>query len=427
MPDYSDKSVEANQLRKSGDFKAATKIYQELWGLEENKFTAAGLLHCLRKQQKFDEALELSTVAFQKFPDFDWCRNECIWTNISAKLYNLPENIDTLSVVNITNSILEMKPEIIPYNFAVFKVIKTAKKNRDWLIMNDWLIKIDSEKLKNESEIKGNWTDKELWFYYKAVGLIAIGDFEEGVEFINRVKDQFRSKSKFFDRLSAKAQIAQQNFESGEKIYEKLTRNDRVDWWILHEYGKLLIKNDKSIAGFKMLLRAAAAPGPLINKISLISDLAQEFEKQNKTEEALYHFQLVKLIREENGWFVSDELIKRTENLKEDSENIVLPKRLKDILKLCKNTWRELGIIKEPNNSRKILNSKMLNGFVKLGDSTKPFCFIKSGKESFFCSKSELPKPISDGQLVKFQLIQAFDKKKNKDSVKATNISLLKE
>ncbi|WP_291870403.1 hypothetical protein, partial [Maribacter sp.] len=333
----------------------------------------------------------------------------------------------TLSVVNITNSILVMKPEIIAYNFVVFKVVKTAKKNRDWVIMNNWLVKIDSEKLKNDSEVKGNWTDKELWFYYKAVGLIAVGDFEKGLGFINNVKGEFRSKSKFFDRLSAKAQIAQQNLESGEKIYEKLTRNDRVDWWILHEYGKLLIKNDKAIEGFKMLVRAAIAPGPLVNKISLIYDLAEEFEKQNKLKETLFHLLLVKLIREENRWFVSDQLKKRTDKLKETIEHVNVSNKVKDIFKACKDIWRDLGVGKGVNNSRKIMNSKILNGFVKLGDPTKPFCFIKSGKESFFCSKSELPKSINEGQRINFQLIKAFDKKKNKESVKATNISIVKD
>ncbi|WP_291866522.1 hypothetical protein [Maribacter sp.] len=87
MSDNLDKGTEANQLRKSGDFKGATKIYQEMWAVEENKFTGAGLLHCLRKDQKYDAALELSSEIFSKFSDFDWCRNECIWTNISAKLF----------------------------------------------------------------------------------------------------------------------------------------------------------------------------------------------------------------------------------------------------------------------------------------------------------------------------------------------------
>ncbi|TVZ14343.1 hypothetical protein [Maribacter sp. MAR_2009_72] len=427
MSDNLDKSAEANQLRKSGDFKAAIKIYRELWAIEENKFTGAGLLHCLRKEQKYNEALELSSEIYSKFPDFDWCRNECIWTNISAKLFNLPENIDTLSVVNIANSILEMKPEIIAYNFVVFKVIKTAKRNRDWVLMNDWLIKIDSEELKSESEIKGNWTDRELWYYYKAVGLVAVGDFEKGLEFIENVKGEFRSKSKFFDRLSAKAQIARQNFEGGEEIYKKLTRNDRVDWWILQEYGKLLIKNGKAVEGFKMLLRAAIAPGPLINKISLFSDLANEFEKQNKLKESFFHLHLVKLIREENGWFVSDELIKRTDNLRATTGHATVSNRIKDIFKMCKEIWSELGVRKTVNKSRKSINSKMLRGFVKLGDPTKPFCFIKSGKESFFCSKSELPKSINEGQQINFQLVKAFDKKKNKESVKATNVSVVKD
>ena len=66
---------------------------------------------------------------------------------------------------------------------------------------------------------------------------------------------------------------------------------------------------------------------------------------------------------------------------------------------------------------------KGLKGKVKLGDISKPFCFIQTkNKESFFCSRLDLPKNIKHNQFVIFDLKPAFDKKKNEKSFKAVNI-----
>jgi hypothetical protein len=43
-------------------------------------------------------------------------------------------------------------------------------------------------------------------------------------------------------------------------------------------------------------------------------------------------------------------------------------------------------------------------------------------EQSFFCYKSDLPPDITDGNEVTFDAIPSFDKKKNKESWKASNI-----
>jgi hypothetical protein len=64
-------------------------------------------------------------------------------------------------------------------------------------------------------------------------------------------------------------------------------------------------------------------------------------------------------------------------------------------------------------------------GKISLGRDDRPYCFINTDDgQSFFCSKSLLPSNIMDGDEVCFDANPSFDKKKNKESWKASNIRL---
>ena len=59
-------SKRANEHRKNGQLEKALPLYRELVKDDSDSYSAAGLLHCLRKLHLFDEALPLCTSASQK-------------------------------------------------------------------------------------------------------------------------------------------------------------------------------------------------------------------------------------------------------------------------------------------------------------------------------------------------------------------------
>ena len=91
MDSISLKKQEANELRKKGDFSGALPIYRTLWQETGDKFDGVGLLCCLRKLDLFDEALVLADELIMKFPDFNWCKLEVVWTYLQGKLEKLNE------------------------------------------------------------------------------------------------------------------------------------------------------------------------------------------------------------------------------------------------------------------------------------------------------------------------------------------------
>jgi hypothetical protein len=66
---------------------------------------------------------------------------------------------------------------------------------------------------------------------------------------------------------------------------------------------------------------------------------------------------------------------------------------------------------------------RMLKGTLKMGPPERSYCFLhSSGRDSYFCLKSDLPNGVTDGVTLKFDAMPSFDKKKNQESWKAINV-----
>ncbi|SHJ41153.1 hypothetical protein SAMN04488028_10124 [Reichenbachiella agariperforans] len=418
-----EKSQKANDLRKNGDFKEAKELYLEVWKEGNDKFSAAGLLHCYRKLGEFEQSLEILDEIIEKYSDFNWVKIECIWTIIQGKLYRLPEDEDTNTVITIGNQILELEPEFIALKTVVFKVLKSAKKNKDWNTILEWIDRIDPVELEDQNEIKKDWTDQELWYYYKVATLNKSGSHEAAYELALSVVDKFPRKKKFFKREIAISKISQDEFKEGEKIYSELIRKPNSDWWLLNEYGEILMKNGKSDEAFAAFCKAAHSIGPLGHKVKLFKKLADILIDKNQVQNALAHLILINKVREREGWGVSNDIDMIINDLSASGEKIDENLNEKELHNMCKEVWKN----NTPDTELVHAKRKNLRGKVNLGDPNKPFCFIATrDKESFFCFKSELPQSVSNGTLVRFDLKKSFDKKKKKESWIAINIHYVK-
>jgi len=411
-------SAKANELRKSGDIDSALPMYKELWDHSRDKFAAAGLLFCLRKKKLFAEALPLAEEAYSEFPDFEWCKNEYIWTLIQGKLYTFPDNGQLTDLANIVNKIVELKPDEIAYKITVFKLLKSAKKHGDWILLNEWITKLSPDILTGYTDEETGWTDKVLWYYYRVNGLIYSHNEEEAIRIIDESCGEFYKQKKFFERLKAKAFISLEKFDSALDVYKKLV-SGRSDWWLLHEYGDLLIKQNKIEEGFNYLIKAAIAPPmkPEL-KVTLFSDIGTILVKFKSPEEAIKHFQLAKAVRAEQGWGLGD-LNEKIESLGGD---LCRESNIRTLIDKCQIIWQ--GFL--PKDSHSLVNHKAMTGLK--GKVTgliegRKFCFIKTeGNQSYFCSTSDLPDGTTNNQKVKFEVKQSFDKKKNKETLKAVNL-----
>jgi len=425
-----ERKQKANVLRKTGDFSGALTLYRSLWEETGDEYDGSGLLHCLRKLELFDDAIVLARALIEKYPDFDWCRREVIWTLISGTLYKFGDSEPLGKVVQTAQEIMDLNPDGLAKKMVVFKVLKSAKSANHWEIVNEWVVNIDPTSISSEpmtdSTGREGWSDQSLWYNYRINGLIQKGDPKEAIVLVDDILEHFPKQRKFFLRLKALANHYLGDLPESEKIYQELCDRYKPDWWILHEYANVVRETGRRENALKLMYRAASANRKLESMVSLFVDIGMLCKEMELYREARDHLLLCVYVREEEGWSIAESITNTISDLNKIIGDNDKPPSLKEALSFCRTEWVKLS--DKDNDLKKLSHKKRkvkkgMVGKVSLGLRDLPFCFINSKDgQSFFCSKTDLPPDVREGGELVFDAIPSFDKKKNQESWKASNI-----
>ncbi len=417
---YEEKKTKANELRKEQNFSDALILYRELYNEVDEKFNLSGLLHCLRKTDNLDEAVRLADEVKNKYLDFDWFRNEIIWTLTQGKLLKLSED-DTTQTVKVANDILELNPDSFAKTTIIFRVLKVAKNNGDWETISEWSSKLDADTLDDTPMIddrgREGWSKKSLWYNYRINALIEDERYDEAEVLCKQAIALYPRLKKFFLRLKGIIKVRQGEFEEAKICYEELIKARNVDWWLLQEYGRVLRFSGEKEKALQKFYLAASKSFKLENSVKLfyeISDLCIELERYS---EAAAHLFLTKFLRESKRWSIPNEINSAFETLTNKKININYTD-LKSALNDCKRFWGS-----ESDKRGNKTSSSNVIGVLSITSKEQPFAFIKTkdyGK--VFCLKKDLPKSVKDGDKLEFERVKSFDKKKNVESWRAIKI-----
>jgi tetratricopeptide (TPR) repeat protein len=423
----------ATKLRKDGKLDEALMLYRDLWKENGDKFDGCGLLFCLRNLDKWEEALPLANELIIKYPDFDWGRNEVIWTYIQGKLNKFSEEESLENIKSAASQIMDLKPKELALKTVVFKVLKTAKLHNNWSVINEWIVLVDPKTMntvpmKSPSGTEG-WSDRGLWYNYRIRGLIekwqTKDELNKAIELSDEALIQFVPYKKFFLRLRAKAYHCLGDLNEAERIYQILCSNPYADWWLLYEHALILKELGRDNEALPLMYQAANLKGEPKGKVSLYADIGTLNIKLGKSREAFAHFTLVNYIRKEHGWstppFITNAMNTLITSL--DSEGSLSKKEAYDI---CQNEWtknlpKRSDVTNAPNDQKR----EGLVGNINLGKSEQSFAFIFMKGENIFCFKSDLPVGIKNGDIVRFNAVRSFDKKKNAESWRGININVV--
>lgn len=417
---------QANLHRKNGRYEEALPLYQVLWENSQDKFDGAGLLHCLRKLKRYDEAIPLAKELEKQHLDFNWSRIEITWTYIGGILNKITEKDSLGKTLTIANHILKLNPDNLAVEKVVFTVLKKAKQFKKWDMACEWVDKLNPETIDATpiTTDRGNtgWNYVSIWYLHKIRCLIHQGQFLEAIEKVEFVLQKPTQHEKYYRRLEAMAYQKLGKIEEAERILSTLSQARKADWWILHDYANLLKKKGDKEQALQMMYKASALARKIEGILSLLYDAASLAKDLNRKEESYYHFQLWKLIRERNGWKVTD----IDGILLEMSKDNELPSTVSyhEALKKCKGYWGDnVSTEKHPKRVNKSIRKSLIGNVINVKEGV-PFCFINTGTESFFCFVKDIPGVVAKGLSVQFDAIPSFDKKKNKESWKAINITL---
>jgi tetratricopeptide (TPR) repeat protein len=421
----------ATELRKNGKLEEALALYQELVKDNTDSYSAAGLLHCLRKLGLFDEALSVCRSANQKHMLLDWYKKEVIWTLIQGKLRVMDDTSSVQDVVSVAKSILVLEPKDYGSRWrTVHPVLKKAGGNKKWDIVFEWSGKVipdelSTEPMKDDRERDG-WCERAVWYNYRIRSMIEVGDKEQATKLALEASNLFPRQAKFFKRLEALAQWRLGRLIEAELLYGKLTIGGRPDWWILREHGGVLKELGRSHDALMAMSKAALSNKKLEAMVSLFSDMGFLCRQTELKEDARNHLLLSKYIREKHGWPVSQAISVGIAELNQELPDHPSPEHFDYLLAECQRCWKRIVGAQHDSREPSLKNrgvKKAVKGRLKLGPQERPYCFLHSAtRESYFCLKSDLPNGVTDGITLQFDALPSFDKKKNQQSWKAINI-----
>jgi thioredoxin-like negative regulator of GroEL len=126
----------AEDLRKAEKFAEAEPLFAELWTQAQHRMSGWRYAFCLRKQGKFDEALEVAQTVVEQLPDDQWSKNELIRALYDARVKPAKEQDDLFAVLEAADEAIRLGASELSLKLIVFAVMDGAP--RRWPPRCDW-------------------------------------------------------------------------------------------------------------------------------------------------------------------------------------------------------------------------------------------------------------------------------------------------
>lgn len=420
----------ASELRKKGEYERAIVIYSELWNNQKqdfDKWSGWGYAFSLLKVKHYQESLEICRKLYPLYKDFEMLKSV-----YSANIYYSEFKFNSKPEVNrlrkAVNAIVELTPPYSAYSFApkaIFKFVKVllAQMQINWNEIENQLLKLNPEWLDDAAfkftdsrgKITEQASDLEQWFAGIIKAQAGLNKPEELLHYLAEARNRnikwHYSNDLWFKRKEAYAYLQLGDREKAERILREILLVKK-DWFIRFDLA-LTVEDEKK--KFNLLCRAALEKGKPEMKLKLFEAIST-YLKDNSREEALVndHLLLPLIIRKEKGWTVNLELLNNLIN--QSIYQSKLPQS-SDLLKKLKPFWEENSGRKQKQIWKGQISRILPNGAAG---------FIKAKEGYYYFNQIKGKKEFVEGEKVGFELVDSFDKKKNKPSKMAVNIHSIK-
>lgn len=399
--------------------------------IANNEYIVSDIIRCLRKVNKLKEAkryLEFLNIKISKsthksiLESYGWVLYDQLKAIFNDQFHNddedvisglVDENYEGVNQIFNDNDPLQNEIKIIlelldysskysPFSKLLSATLKKEKKKPkpNWQFVNELLDSIDVNQLNTNCEsfnanVRGQQktiemaSDKEVWYAYKTKALLKLGKFQECNELSQKALDSFE-KFHYSNNVWLARRIALCKKESGDidvAIAELLTiLKKKRDWFIQAELCDLYFTTKNYSEALKYGVVAANNFGDTEYKIGLFLQMGDLHNAMGNTEKAYEHYLLVKLIREEQNWKISQTLKDLLSAAKKDYKNDF--KDSNSLLKHLQNYWKSLlpGELKIAST-----NQKNLLGEISNINHEKGFGFIKgTDKNDYYFKFTQL-------------------------------------
>ena len=415
----------AETFRKAEIFGRAAKAFRVFWDQTRHPEAGWRYAHCLRKSGFIDLALGLLTELEQVAPDHPVIRDELVWGLYEGRLLPAKEQGDSSGVIEAARGMVAAEASGIALRLAVFAVMGVAKSRGHWKLVSNWCDLLEPEELESRSRVTkhGNIpSDRERWYFAKLKALVQQEEWHLAADVAESACRDFPSNANFL-RWKASARAGMGQLREAVELLETL--RPRIAWYALADMARYSLELEDVEGAWMLGQEAALAFGQDSAKVNLWELMAKVSLALGMCDSALHHVGLMESVRRENDWPLRpshQDLIQRV--LFENGLDRLVQKSSREWKLSCRDHWRSESqgtLVTET----KAIGGESLEGRVVSWDATRSFAFIApiGGGEQIFVRSPDLPEEVQrNGARVRFQTIKHFDKRRNRDSLRAVNV-----
>lgn len=419
-----ERQQQAKTLLEANQFAEAGAIYHELWAEQGDAFSGTRYAHCLRKAGHAQAAVSIARQVTQQHPDDIYGRRELVWSLYEAQFKPAKERGDLRTLTQTAQEILDLTDEALPLKLVTFAVIDLAKEKGQWSLVSEWCDRLEPQALSlDKREVGGRriLSEREQWYFAKVKALVQLSQWPEARRWALDAQQTF-PRNIHFQRWAAQAQAGEGNPAGAIEALEALLVRGASDWFILADLAELRFELGQLEEALRDACRAAMAFGEDKAKVNLFVLLAQINLALGEGQAAAYHLALTQAVRQRENWPIKNDLIQ----LEQQIATALAPQSWPDmpsdpaqLYKICQAEWCKQATAGQTRYTGQVCHLP----------EGKKFGFITpdQGGENIFVFLRDLPRPAQKvGVRVEFSLETSFDQKKNRESVRAVDVQVLK-
>lgn len=415
--------VKAEELRKTGRHQQAAEIFRACWNLEKSEDIAWRLISCLRHLSAREEAWQVLYEAKEIVPVSHQLKIQHQWMLYDFDLADAKSRKSNEKIIEISEQLLDMAPDGMLLQLVVFaatdacKVLNLPEKTLQYL---SYLSKSSLDKAPREFDGSKIISWRERWYFACINALFDLGNFVECRDTALEAYKDFPAKIEYA-RKAALCLAADGHEQPAADELEVLVRGRRAPWYIYTDLARLLFECGNIDKAWLYSCKAAEASGEVKTKVNLFYLMARVLLTKGNRDAAAVHASLAVAARSEQGWSVPEELSEFMQKFNLNSENA----NSASLMQACRKYWVTHQSITGNNEIATNKNERHL-GCLLIKSPETPFAFIrsKSFSENIYVKTSDIPEKLRcDGAKIEFSVQTSFDTKKNRESIKAIQIT----
>lgn len=418
----------AERARREGRFEDALAFFSRPFRAEMKAAAGWRVLFCLRRLGRLDEARERGETLARDCPEVPMIKSELAWLEYVQEIKPARAARDWARMQAAAWRMGSRGAGPEATRTALFAGLEAAKAQKDWegVIRFCQLVRpadLDGNpRLINGRKIP---SARESWYYALLKALLAARRFAECRTWAGQAAQEFPRRLDFA-RWAALAAIEGGDPATGRAELETLSTHPRCPWYVEADLARLLAEANETGAAWERATRAMTAQGETKAKVNLVGLLALLAERRQNAEAARDHLVLAVMIRQREDWGLPAPLAALIHRHPLPDPLPAFPAALQ----ACRRWWGEspapVAAAPHAAGSETVL-AQDCQGTLILRDPTAPFGFIRSPsfEGNVFVLTRDLPADCRHhGAALTFTAVRSFDRKKNREGVRATHIRL---